>query len=146
MADYYTQGVVALELTPDQKVWTIQFLDEACAATRPGASPENPLAKTFAKFQDKYVRVYVSDIDNTLYLSQMDDFNADFMAVWVQCVMLKFDIKSPVGFCYICCCNKARYGGFGGGARVVSQSEIKELDATAWMQANMRDTASMQVD
>lgn len=136
MADYFTNFSLVLLLKDDtQKQYALDLHKEAV-----GMRDGEPVPKTFPGSLETHLENWCFDVekdDDGVWLhSQYGGIDA--VCAFIQHLLQKFNPAGIVTFEWSHDCTKPRIDAFGGGAAIVTATEIKTMNTADWIQANTK--------
>ena len=136
MADYYTHFSFICPLADDAQKQYALNLSHLASSTR---LDETPLPTDFPETLRDFVVDWVFELEDTdegLWLHS-DAGGIEAVCAFVQHLLQQFNPSGRITFEWSHDCSKPRTDAFGGGAAIVTATEIKTLSTADWIQTNL---------
>ena len=160
MADYYCLISFKMKMTDAQFDWAARLLDRLVSQVdysgrRQRRKYAYDIDEAFkilkSEYEDFGINLFADTPDPEsdgldVYFIGEEYANVDFVASFVQQIMLKFNLIEPVGFQYCRSCSKPRSDAYGGGAVVVTQTEVMLMDSQGWMEEQIEELKSKKAE
>jgi hypothetical protein len=140
MADYYTNFSFVLQLKePAQKEYALDIAN--IASTHRYEADQLPA--TFPQSLQDVLEDWhfeVEQCDEGVWFHSMEG-GIDAVCAFVQHLLQKFEIPGHIAFEWSFDCSKPRADAFGGGAAVITATEIKTITTSEWLAAQTKAVA-----
>jgi hypothetical protein len=137
MADYFTNFSLVLLLKDDtEKQYALDLHKEAIAiAQRDG----DPIPKSFPEPLENCLEdwCFETEMDKDGIWIHSQYGGIDAVCAFIRHLLQKFDPKGCVTFEWSHDCTKPRTDAFGGGAAIITASEIKTMNTADWIRSNL---------
>jgi len=134
MADYFTNLSFIMPLTDDAQKQYAQSLAHAAEFCR---NEETPLPADFPESLKDVIEDWAFEleaVDEGIWIHSSSG-GVDAVCAFVQHLLQKFDITPFVTFEWSHDCTKPRTDGFGGGAAVITSTEIETMNTADWIRS-----------
>lgn len=141
MADYYTHIGFTITASKEEKDWIMNALRCVYNDDIPEELERSARCNDFDPDWD-LGPMAISDAEGekfriTFYTGETVD--VEVVATLLQAFLRKFSGRRVIGFTYANLCSKARSGGFGGGAMVITKDNLYDMDAFTWMKQTIEE-------
>lgn len=128
MANNYTKFAEAVSLSDEEAGWCVTNIDDYA-----DHADDEVLDKYGGGFDYAF-----EDEGLTLYLYSEEDGSVDAVVAFVQAFLAKFRPDKKFSIQWAEVCSNPRPGEFGGGAAVVSATQIKSMTTLQWVADKMK--------
>jgi hypothetical protein len=136
MADYFTNFSFILPLTDDaQKSFALEISHLASSHRLEDGSLPSDFPESLKDVIEDWT-FELEDVPEGLWLHS-DSGGIDAACAFVQHILQKFHSPACITFEWAHDCSKPRPDAFGGGAAIVTASEIKTMNTSDWLRANV---------
>lgn len=128
MADYFTYFSFIIKLPDHAKTYALDL------ARKPKEKPAHFPADLIPALEDWH---FDTEADKAGIWLHSDSGGIDAVCLFVQHLLKKFNLSGAVTFEWSYDCSKPRIDAYGGGAAIITASEIKTMSTHQWLEENI---------
>jgi hypothetical protein len=134
MANYYTNFSLVLKLSEKQKRYALDLANKGSNYSTDDQVPDgfpvslvDALDEWFFEIEDEKEGLWIHS----------ENGGIDAACLFIQHLLQKYDLQGHIAFEWSHDCSKPRVDAFGGGAAIVTATEIKTLNTSDWINLNV---------
>jgi hypothetical protein len=142
MADYYTYFSLVLKLSDEQKQYALELANKGS-----NYSTDDQISDGFPTPLADILHDWLFETEENkegIWIHSQDG-GVDAACQFVQHLLEKFDLQGHIAFEWSHDCTKPRVDAFGGGAAIVTATEIETFSTSEWLRSKTSQPQNLNI-